>query len=66
MLHGDPPRSVPSSWGTSLSGALGRVTLFSERSERSRFPGTEAQPTTPRFPAGHLELLSVIPHNFEL
>ena len=36
MLQGDPPRSVPlSSWGTSLSGALGRVTLFSERPERS-------------------------------
>jgi len=29
--------------GTSLSDALGRVTLFSERSERSRLPATEAQ-----------------------
>jgi len=40
MLQGDPPRSVPlSSWGTSLSGALGRVTLFSERPERSLSSG---------------------------
>ena len=45
MLQGDPPlRSAPlSSWGTSLSGALGRVTLFSERPERSLPQDTEAQ-----------------------
>ena len=44
MLQGDPPRSVPlSSWGTSLSGALGRVTLFSELPERSLPQGTEVQ-----------------------
>src|SRR5262245_2930447 len=39
MLHGDPPRSVPKLVGhLSFGRALGRVTLFSERSERSRSP----------------------------
>ena len=39
-----PLRSAPlSSWGTSLSGALGRVTLFSERPEEAYPQGTKAQ-----------------------
>jgi hypothetical protein len=46
MLQGDPPGSVPlSSWGTSLSGALGRVTLFSERPEL--LSSFEADPECP-------------------
>jgi hypothetical protein len=63
-----PRRSVPlSSWGTSLSGALGRVTLFSGRPERSLPSGhrSAALQLRRRCSRGHLEQLSAIRHSFE-
>ena len=63
-----PLRSAPlSSWGTSLSGALGRVTLFSGRPEMKPTPqGTEARRSRRWCSRGHLEPLSATPHGFEL
>ena len=61
-----PLRSVPlSSWGTSLSGALGRVTLFSERPERSLPSGHQsaALQLSRWCSPGHLKPLSAIPHS---
>jgi len=54
--------------GISLSDALGRVTLFGERSERSRLPATEAQCSIYSAGArvGIWNYFLQIPHSFEL